>query len=243
MSDGDHFSSAGDWKNMKPKQVREEPKIKIRKPRVPQLRSQSDIKKIAQLREDIVLTATEHDKTIDELAEAQTEIAQLKEQLEACRNRYRTKMLDSFDADLATLRARNAELEAEVEHLKSEIQLIIAPPEAVGRVVHELKAEVERLKDFRGGTIHNSWLTAPREKLIEALQFQGATTKEAFKLSDEYRSEVARLRKALKHFADKAFLADTEGDLKIMSNFQSGGLFIADHVAKIAKAALGDSDV
>ena len=60
----------------------------------------------------------------------------------------------------------------------------------------ELEAEVARLKDFRGGTIHNSWLTAPREKLIEALQFQGATTKEAFKLTDEYRSEVERLRKA-----------------------------------------------
>lgn len=69
MADGDHFSSAGDWKNMKPKYIPKESKIKIRKPRVPKFRSQSDIKKIAQLREDMLLTATAHDKTIDDLAE------------------------------------------------------------------------------------------------------------------------------------------------------------------------------
>ena len=32
--------------------------------------------------------------------------------------------------------------------------------------------------EFKNGTIHNSWQTAPRDKLIEALQFQGAVTKE-----------------------------------------------------------------
>ena len=58
----------------------------------------------------------------------------------------------------------------------------------------------------------------------------------------ELEAEVERMRKSLKHFADKAFLADTDGDLKTMSNFQSGGLFIADHVAKIAIAALEASD-
>ena len=58
----------------------------------------------------------------------------------------------------------------------------------------------------------------------------------------ELEAEGAWLRKALRHFADKAFLVAKEGDLKTMSNFQSGGLFIADHVAKIAKEALEDRD-
>lgn len=75
---------------------------------------------------------------------------------------------------------------------------------------------------------------------LEAERRRGALDGQA--ALDEANNEVARLRKALKHFADKAFLADTEGDLKTMSNFQSGGLFIADHVAKIAKAALEARD-
>ena len=66
--------------------------------------------------------------------------------------------------------------------------------------------------------------------------------KEQRKAYLELEAKMERLRKSLKHFADKAFLADTDGDLKTMSNFQSGGLFIADHVAKIAKKALGGSD-
>ena len=57
-----------------------------------------------------------------------------------------TQKLINMELENKQLRTRNAELEADVEHLKSEIQLIITPPEAVGRVVHELKAEVERLR-------------------------------------------------------------------------------------------------
>lgn len=158
MADGDHFSSAGDWKNMKPKYKEEKSSVKIKnvfKPiKPPKFRSQSDIKKIAQLREDIVLTATEHDKTIDELAEAQTEIAQLKEQLEACRNRYRTKMLDSFDADLATLRARNAELEAEVASLEVERRRDALDGQAA---LDEANNEVARLRKSIATHKNNVW--------------------------------------------------------------------------------------
>jgi hypothetical protein len=57
-----------------------------------------------------------------------------------------------------------------------------------------LRAENAELKDFRGGTIHESWLTESRENLIEALRFQGATTKVLLKEHDELRAENAALR-------------------------------------------------
>ena len=92
----------------------------------------------------------------------------------------------------------------------------------------ELEAKVDRLK-------HWKHLTTCHEPYKAA----GATWEQRH---EDDQKELERLRKALTRFAEKAFLADTDGDLKTMSNFQSGGLFIADHVAKIAKAALGDSD-
>jgi hypothetical protein len=45
--------------------------------------------------------------------------------------------------------------------------------------------------EFRNGTIHNSWQTAPREKLIEALQFQGAMTRELLKETEELHAELS----------------------------------------------------
>jgi hypothetical protein len=44
--------------------------------------------------------------------------------------------------------------------------------------------------EFKNGTIHNSWQTAPRDKLIEALQFQGAVTKEFLRKTEELHTEL-----------------------------------------------------
>jgi hypothetical protein len=52
------------------------------------------------------------------------------------------------------------------------------------------------------------------------------------------KAENERLQKALELLAKKEYLKDKEGDLATMSNFQSGGLFIANHVAEIAAKAL-----
>ncbi len=49
--------------------------------KTPNFRLQADIRKIEQLRDDIVLTATEHDKTIDELAAARERIKVLEDAL------------------------------------------------------------------------------------------------------------------------------------------------------------------
>lgn len=152
----------------------------------PKFRSQSDIKKIAQLREDIVLTATEHDKTIDELAEAQTEIAQLKEQLEACRNRYRTKMLDSFDADLATLRSRNAELEAEVKDRHEAEQIALAELAKADERIAELETAWSGLCKC---ACHDMPKHSTIQDLSEAVRFYSNKVK-------ELEAEVARLRDA-----------------------------------------------
>ena len=48
--------------------------------------------------------------------------------------------------------------------------------------------------EFRAGTIHNFWQTASREKLIEALQFQGAITKELLKETEELRAELEKFK-------------------------------------------------
>ena len=105
---------------------------------------------------------------------------------------HKTSLCFSHTKDeIDQLRARNAELEAEVDRLNA----------------HAVEVYKENRKEY----------------LVQ-------------------QAEVERLRNALTHLADRAFLADTEGDLKIMSNFQSGGLFIADHVAKIAKKALEARD-
>jgi hypothetical protein len=52
--------------------------------------------------------------------------------------------------------------------------------------------------EFKGGTIHNSWQTAPREKLIEALQFQGAMTKELLKETEELHAEISIWKNRMK---------------------------------------------
>ena len=56
-----------------------------------------------------------------------------------------------------------------MEHLKSEIQLIIAPPEAVGRVVYELKAEVEKLRGALS-EVTTDTVYEENERLRKALQ-------------------------------------------------------------------------
>lgn len=67
----------------------------------------------------------------------------------------------------------------------------------------QLRVELAECKDFRKGTIHNAWLMAPREKLIEALQFQGSATKEFKEAYDILRAKCERLEKENKQLHEK----------------------------------------
>ena len=105
---------------------------------------------------------------------------------------------DSLENDVANLEKALANAKTSAEFFKSSLEETNAINECLSesnkRLETDLAAAQDRIKeleDFRGGTIHNSWLTAPREKLIEALQFQGAVTKEFTASCDKIRAEVA----------------------------------------------------
>ena len=90
---------------------------------------------------------------------------------------------------------------------------------ALEQRVKELEAERDRLKDFRRGTIHNAWLTAPREKLVEALQFQGAMTKAFSEANDALCAENERLKENAESYSELVAqlhrdVAERDGEIK-----------------------------
>ena len=57
------------------------------------------------------------------------------------------------------------------------------------------QAEVERLREERTGTIHESWKEKTKDEILDGLKFQGTITKSLLTEADISRAEIERLRK------------------------------------------------